>query len=198
MLSVLAGISGKDEVAGLIDPGDAFDPASAAAFGVCLERLLWIRSGEMRRRIDPVLKIADLLVQGGGFGMIGVDLSDLPSPDLRRIPVSVWFRLQRAAYRTSTILLLLGREPVVKTTAALGLRMELAETEWSGRFPGRFLSEVRPGARILHSRYRSGRPSPFGREPRPFRLYPVEVAAAVLHTASGPHTIPTRPGGITP
>jgi len=170
MLSVLAGVSGEDGVAGLIDPGNAFDPASAAAFGVDLSRLLWVRSGRTARRVDQALKIADLLLQGGGFGLIVVDLSDLPSGDVRRVPASRWVRLRRAARNTPTIVLFLNRESTLKTAAALALRMEVARIRWSARF----LSEVRPGARVVRSRYD---PSS-SRQTCLFRLYPLALIEA--------------------
>ena len=43
MLSALAGATRRHEVCALVDASDSFDPASAAAAGVDLERLLWVR-----------------------------------------------------------------------------------------------------------------------------------------------------------
>src|SRR5579871_5163316 len=71
MLAALAQATKREEVCALVDSSDAFDPASAAAAGVALERLLWVRcSGEAER----ALKATDLLVQGGGFGLVIMDL----------------------------------------------------------------------------------------------------------------------------
>lgn len=44
-LSAVAGIQQQDHFAAWVDAGDAFDPESAAASGVLLERLLWVRCG---------------------------------------------------------------------------------------------------------------------------------------------------------
>jgi recombination protein RecA len=44
VLSVLAGITGKDAAAAYVDVSDALDPLSAAAMGVDLGRLLWVRA----------------------------------------------------------------------------------------------------------------------------------------------------------
>ena len=63
-----------DEVCALVDGNDAFDPKSAAAAGLELNRLLWVRC----RKLDQVLKSTDLLLQGGGFGRVVMDLTDLP------------------------------------------------------------------------------------------------------------------------
>ena len=43
MLAALAGATRRQEVCALVDASDSFDPASAAAAGVDLDRLLWIR-----------------------------------------------------------------------------------------------------------------------------------------------------------
>jgi len=44
-LSVLAGITGQGAAAAYVDVSDALDPFSAAAMGVDLGRLLWVRAG---------------------------------------------------------------------------------------------------------------------------------------------------------
>jgi len=41
----LAAATRREEICTLIDASDAFDPHSAAAAGVNLERLLWVRCG---------------------------------------------------------------------------------------------------------------------------------------------------------
>src|SRR2546425_1290241 len=46
MISILAEATARDEVCALVDGNDAFDPKSAAAAGVELNRLLWVRSEE--------------------------------------------------------------------------------------------------------------------------------------------------------
>ena len=46
MLAALAGATRREEACALVDASDNFDPASAAAAGVDLDRLLWVRCGE--------------------------------------------------------------------------------------------------------------------------------------------------------
>jgi len=46
MLSLMASITRRQEVCALIDVTDSFDPASGAAAGVDLKRLLWVRCGK--------------------------------------------------------------------------------------------------------------------------------------------------------
>src|SRR6476660_5193038 len=50
MVSILAEATAQDEVCALVDGKDAFDPKSAAATGLELNRLLWVRC----RKFDQV------------------------------------------------------------------------------------------------------------------------------------------------
>src|ERR1017187_2639125 len=45
MLAAMAQSTSRENVCALVDASDAFDPASAAAAGVRLERLLWVPCG---------------------------------------------------------------------------------------------------------------------------------------------------------
>ena len=46
LLFALARATQRGEVCALVDASDAFDPASAAAAGMAMSRLLWVRCGE--------------------------------------------------------------------------------------------------------------------------------------------------------
>jgi hypothetical protein len=127
MVSILAEATAHDEVCALVDGNHAFDPTSAAAAGLELQRLLWVRC----RKLDQVLKSTDLLLQGGGFGRVVMDLTDLPLPHVRSIPLASWFRFQRTIEKTPTVLLVMSPESAVKSAAALVLRMEMRGAEWS-------------------------------------------------------------------
>jgi len=137
MLAALAGAARRDEACALVDASDNFDPASAAAAGVDLDRLLWVRCGESDRvslrntqrrtalgRLEQVLKVTDLLLQGGGFGMVVLDLGDIPPESVRRVPLTSWFRFRRAVEPTATVLLIVEREPCAKTCASLVVRLQ--------------------------------------------------------------------------
>src|SRR4029077_9983184 len=83
------------------------------------------------RNIDQCLRATDLLSQGGGFGVIGLDLSILPPKTVRYVTLNVWFRLRRAVENTPTILLLLDRESNVGSCASLVLRLGFEPFRWS-------------------------------------------------------------------
>src|SRR5262249_22237422 len=65
LTAALAARTRATEVCALVDARDAFDPETAEAAGVRLERLLWVRC----REIAQAMRVTDLLLQGGGFGM---------------------------------------------------------------------------------------------------------------------------------
>ncbi|PYS36547.1 MAG: DNA recombination/repair protein RecA, partial [Acidobacteria bacterium] len=70
MVSILVEATANGEVCALVDGNDAFDPKSAAAGGLALKRLLWVRC----HKLDQILKSTDLLLQGGGFGRVVMNL----------------------------------------------------------------------------------------------------------------------------
>ena len=135
MMTALAGATHRQEMCALVDASDSFDPASAATTGVDLDRLLWVRCNDMPRRksgalsaklgrLEQVLRVTDLLLQAGGFGMVVLDLGDISPECVRRIPLTSWFRFRRAVEPTATVLLLVEQEPCAKTCASLVVRLE--------------------------------------------------------------------------
>ncbi len=130
-LSIFAEATARGESIALIDGRDAFTPHSAVRAGVDLKRLLWIRCNRMDG-MDAVLKAADLLLKGGGFGVVAVDITDLPASNLENVPPQTWFRFQRTIENTPTILLIIGQKPVAQSSAALVLRVGIEQPVWSG------------------------------------------------------------------
>jgi recombination protein RecA len=207
VLAALADATHRQEVCALVDAGDSLHPESAAAAGLDLRRLLWIRCEEnlpqrhrgtegiddlriddcrlknqqptssprintdqhgsesihesllinrqaarnlkletrnfadhwplttehyvsnrqsraWDHRLEQVLKTTDLLLQSGGFGMVVVDLADVPPRFARRIPLASWFRFRRAVENTPTVLLVIEQEPYARTCASLVLKMQ--------------------------------------------------------------------------
>jgi recombination protein RecA len=127
LISALASRTSASEVCALVDARDAFDPTSAEAAGVKLKQLLWVRC----RNVDQALRATDLLIQGGGFGMIALDFGDTPAKVVRYVPLQVWFRFRRAVESTPTILIVLEQESNAKTCASLVLHMGMHEARWS-------------------------------------------------------------------
>jgi hypothetical protein len=145
LLAALAAATRRQEACALVDTTDALDAVSATAAGVELERLLWIRCARPRtsdfrprtsppksdvrgpgsdaRSLEQALRVTDLLLQSGGFGLVAIDLGDVPDAVARRIPLASWFRFQRAVEPTATVLLVVAQEPCAPTCASLLIRL---------------------------------------------------------------------------
>src|SRR5262245_18280559 len=87
MVSILAEATAQDEMCALVDGTEAFDTKSAHAAGLDLHRLPWVRC----RKVEHVLESTDLLLQGGGFGCVVMDLTVLSVSHVRSIPLASWF-----------------------------------------------------------------------------------------------------------
>lgn len=138
MLSMLAHATKEQEACALVDTNDAFDPVSAAAAGIVFDQLLWVRCGGEEsailsegKKIERAFKAADLLLQSGGFGLVTLDLADIPSQDVRRIISSWWFRFRRAIENTPTALVVTAQTSCVGSRASLALEMGKEGEVWT-------------------------------------------------------------------
>jgi len=150
LLAALAAATRRTEFCALIDACDSLDPHSSAAVGVDLDRMLWVRcqdssthrhrgteknkiklkgqihfpnaKQENEGRLEQVLRATDLLLESGGFGLIALDLADLPAQAARRIPLTTWFRFRRSIEHTPTILLAIEQQPIAGSCSSLLLQ----------------------------------------------------------------------------
>jgi hypothetical protein len=196
LLAALAAATCRGEFCVLVDASDSLDPHSAAAAGVDLDRLLWIRCNDdppkkenspqrhrvtekqqkeeedgcpilaapsaartgmarvetfsrtssqanikfknewkenvprqSEHRLEQVLRATDLLLESGGFGLIVLDLADLPAQAARRIPLTTWFRFRRAVENKPTILLAIEQHPIAGSCSSLLLQLGPANNE---------------------------------------------------------------------
>jgi hypothetical protein len=149
----------EERVCVWVDVNDALDPESAAANGVNLKHLLWVRccddqaransdekpseswqgpsqSSRQRTkpwtRLDQALRATDLLLQAGGFAVIVLDLGDTTPENGRRIPLATWFRFRQAADRTRCSLVVLGKTKYAQSSAALAVECAPLQPEVAG------------------------------------------------------------------
>jgi hypothetical protein len=157
LLASLASATRRKEVCALVDVTDAFYPVSAAAAGVDFERLLWVQCGLPNKKhdreghdfsraknthseeralgaegknyksLERALSVTDLLLQSGGFGLVAIDLGDVPIQTARRIPLTTWFRFQRAVEYTTTVLFVVAQAPCAQTCASLLVRLQASK-----------------------------------------------------------------------
>jgi hypothetical protein len=86
-----------------------------------------VPKGEKRKftegPVEQALRVTDLLLQSGGFGLVMIDLGDVPFQTARRIPLTSWFRFQRVVERTFTVLFVITPAPCAQTCASLLLKV---------------------------------------------------------------------------
>jgi hypothetical protein len=128
VLSALAHATSHEEVCALVDTNDVLDPNSAATVGVDLERLLWIRCAA---NLEHSFKAVDLLLQGGGFGLVVLDLGDIQTKEARRIISSWWYRFRRVVENTPTALVVIAQDSCVRSCASLTLSVNSERFLWS-------------------------------------------------------------------
>ena len=154
-LAFVALRTAEEKVCAWVDGGDALDPESAAASGVDLRRLLWVRCRNLPAQeraaaaakfpasknrqatrpwaqLDQALRATDLLLQAGGFAAIVVDLGCIAAEDGRRIPLATWFRFRQAADRTRCSLLVLGKAAYAQSSAAVVLEFAPLHAKTAG------------------------------------------------------------------
>jgi recombination protein RecA len=81
--------------------------------------------------LEQALKATDLLLQGGGFGLVVVDLADVPAQAARRVPLTSWFRFRRAVENTRTVLVVMEQEPYAKTCASVVVKLSAVSCQLS-------------------------------------------------------------------
>jgi hypothetical protein len=138
LLSSLAMATLQEETCALVDEGDTFDLAGAAMAGVSFDHLLWIRC---RHNLENAFKAVDLLLHSGGFGLIVLNLSEVPAQAARRIVSSWWFRFRHAIENTPTALVVVTPLACVRSCAALVLQLQSEAAVWPGTLP--VVSETR-------------------------------------------------------
>ncbi len=92
-----------------------------------------LRENESRRferRLEQVLRATDLLLESGGFGLIILDLADLPPQAARRIPLTTWFRFRRAVEHKPTILLAIEQQPIAGSCSSLLLQLRVPSSQF--------------------------------------------------------------------
>jgi recombination protein RecA len=74
-------------------------------------------------RLDQALRVTDLLLQGGGFSAIVLDMGSIAPTYATRVPLATWFRYRAAAERSQASIVLLSQHPCAKSSAGLVLRL---------------------------------------------------------------------------
>jgi hypothetical protein len=103
-------------------------------------QVLWEEAGEdaaelLDRVVERALKSFGLIAQAGGFGVVALDLAEVPMATLRRLPFTTWFRLQRLIEGRQTVGLVLAPEPVGRSARGVTVRLggqDATRVIWTG------------------------------------------------------------------
>jgi hypothetical protein len=154
MVSLLACAS-REHYCALVDAKDAFDPVAAEAAGADMSRLLWVRCGKTQEKLRPLeqaFKVADMLLQSSGFGLIVVDLSDIAEKIVHKVPPNSWFRFSRVVENQPTALVFVAQRP--HATSCAGMVLQLAAGP--ATFSGKLLTNFNLNACVFYAREKKG------------------------------------------
>jgi hypothetical protein len=115
--ALIAGAYRDNYFLALIDGRDSFDLCGLAT--ASLRHLLWVRCS----KASEAIKAADLLLRDANFPLVIVDFVLNSPEELRKIPQTSWYRLQRLVELAPTACLVLTRYEMV-SSAQLKLVLE--------------------------------------------------------------------------
>jgi hypothetical protein len=150
LLTAMAAATRRGELIALVDTLDRFDPASAETVGIDLIRMLWIRGQDVplsrqclapdwepsrarpgrgraslvARALDRAIKAITLVVRAGGFGLVALDIADVPVDVVRALPFTTWMRLERALDGSDTAVVILASEPTARSAGGVSIRLD--------------------------------------------------------------------------
>jgi hypothetical protein len=165
----LAGATCRGELAALVDATDAFEPASLKG-PVEWTHLLWVRGrawgqapqGSAGRAageqiVDRAVKAAALVLQAGGFGVVVLDLGDVPAATLRQLPFTTWLRLARLVEGRDTACLVVAGDTTARSARGVSVRLAsegMSAGAWGGAHDrARWLAGLPACARIVGARW---------------------------------------------
>ena len=206
LLQMVAAATRRGEIAAVVDPADRLDVSSMVAAGVDLDRLLWIRgegataASYADRAVERALKAMNLVLQAGGFGLVAIDLADVPPRALNSIPHTTWLRVQRTIEGTDTACVLVVAQPLARSAGGLTLSLD-GRTRWAGDTDrSRLVSGLDMSVRVVSPRRRvdgevrlAATAIPAGHLPRSFAASTCEEAGSVSPCLA-PHRAGVRGG----
>jgi hypothetical protein len=75
----------------------------------------------------------NLFLQAGGFGIVALDVVDVPPRVIRQVPYTTWIRLARAIEGSQTAALLVGAERTARSPGGVTISLDPSSGRWSGR-----------------------------------------------------------------
>ena len=117
-------------------------------------------SSPVWKALDQALRATDLLLAGGGFSAIVLDLGSTPAEFAWRIPLATWFRFRAGAERSRAVLLVLTQHPCTRSSAELVLSLEATQPNLETRV----LTGARFQVHVERQRFENNSPIPDGND----------------------------------
>jgi RecA/RadA recombinase len=145
LCATMAAATSRGELVALVDAFDRADPLTAAATGLDLSRVLWVRGPSLSATatgrdslVGPAIlravRACDLVIRAGGFGVVALDLAGAPARALRDLASSTWMRLAHANAGQQTVCLLVGNQPMGRSARGVSVTLT-SMRRWSGGSP---------------------------------------------------------------
>ena len=140
LVATLAAATRRGDVVGLVDAFDRFHPRDAAAAGLDLDRMLWVRGPSLTFPARPTavdtairhaVRACDLIIRAGNFGVVALDFADVPMRAVKALPFTTWLRLAHANERRDTVCLLVGDGPIGRSARGVSMRLA-SRPRWMG------------------------------------------------------------------
>ena len=92
------------------------------------------KSDLLARALNRALKALSLVLHAGGFGVVALDLADVPASAIQQVPFTTWMRLSRVIEGSKTACVLLGATPIARSSAGYTIVLQSAGAagRWSG------------------------------------------------------------------
>ena len=132
-LTLLSALTQEGETCALVDLDDGFDPYSAKANGVVLENLLWIKCGG---KVESAMTAVDYVLQAKGFGLVWLNVGNIPRRELDMIPSTYWYRFRAKVRGSRTLLVVTANRSLVGSASDQSFYFDTYRTVWKGS--GRF------------------------------------------------------------
>jgi hypothetical protein len=86
-----------------------------------------------QRALEQAIRALTLVLQAGNFGVVVFDVAEAPAEAIRRLPFTTWLRVQRMVEGSQTACVLVGGEPMARSSAGLTLRVGIRDSGFGVR-----------------------------------------------------------------